>query len=138
MPTPEPGPETAMLVLGFFFMNSSAQTLEIGVTVLDPMTLMEPTNSLAVGLGFGLGAGEVGVGAVDGCVHAERTKAMSVTGMIRYEDALLRAKREINSFTSFICVHCLESPSLLYYGDRVMEWLWGGNGQVKSVGRPEE
>jgi hypothetical protein len=42
IPTPEPGPLTAMLTPGFFFMNSSAQTELMGVTVFDPMIFIEP------------------------------------------------------------------------------------------------
>jgi hypothetical protein len=48
MPTPEPGPLTAMLTLELAFMKSSAHTALKGVTVFDPIILNEPVSEGAV------------------------------------------------------------------------------------------
>jgi len=42
MPAPEPGPETAMFTFGFTPMNSSAHTALSGVTVFEPIILIDP------------------------------------------------------------------------------------------------
>jgi hypothetical protein len=42
MPTPVPGPLTAILTFGLAFMKFSAQTELTGVTVFEPMILIEP------------------------------------------------------------------------------------------------
>jgi hypothetical protein len=48
IPTPEPGPLTAMLTLGLTFMKFSAHTELKGVTVFDPMILNEPVSAETV------------------------------------------------------------------------------------------
>ena len=49
---PEPGPLTAILTFGYIVMNSSAQTVVSGVTVLEPIMLKEPESSVPVGVGL--------------------------------------------------------------------------------------
>jgi hypothetical protein len=74
---PEPGPLTAILTLGCIFMNSSAQTVESGVTVLEPIILNEPDSSEP-----STGAGVVGAASPQPLINT--AAAINTKGIISH------------------------------------------------------